>query len=235
MADAKRHARGSGVLVKLLWIALVMAPARRVLIGVPRLAGLDTSPRFETDDVERVLRSGWRHFEALAPGLPSQPNLSGKVSVLGAAMLLALVQSLIEAGVEREYANRLVAEVGWAAYLRSMGRLGPWLLRKLSANPRERLRLAMEIGLGYEFTEPAYHHRRVAVAGGDGFDMLRCPIADYLAAQHASDLCTTAFCALDYRIFELVGMRLERSGTIGGGADLCDFRAFPESPGRSDA
>jgi ubiquinone biosynthesis protein len=202
--------------VKLLWIALVMAPTRRVLFGAPL-------------DVEHVLAAAWRRFETLERGLPREPNLSGKVSVLAAAMLLALTQSLVAAGVDRSAATQLVAEISWAAYLRSMGSIGPWLLRKLSPDPRRRLRVAMDVGLGYEFTEPAYHHRRVAVAGGDGFDMLRCPIADYLQAQDAADLCTTAFCALDYRIFELVGMRLERSGTIGGGAPLCDFRAFPGS------
>jgi ubiquinone biosynthesis protein len=208
--------RFSGVAVKLLWIALVMAPSRRVLVGT----GVD---------VEHVLAVAWRRFKTLEAGLPREPNLSGRVSVLAAAMLLALTQSLVASGVERSAATRLVAEISWAAYMRSMGSIGPWLLRKLGGDPRRRVRVAIDIGLGYEFTEPAYHHRRVAVAGGDGFDMLRCPIADYLQAQDAADLCTTAFCALDYRIFELVGMRLERSGTIGGGAALCDFRAFPRA------
>jgi ubiquinone biosynthesis protein len=193
-----------------------MAPARRVLVR-----------RFQAREIERLLATAWRRFQTLEPRLPQEPNLSGKVSVLGAAMLLALMQSLVAADVERGFATRLVAEVSWVAYMRSMGSAGPWLLRKLSPNSRRRVRLAIDIGLNYEFTEPAYHHRRVAVAGGEGFDMLRCPIADYLGAQDASDLCTTAFCGLDYRIFELVGLRLERSGTLGGGADLCDFRAFP--------
>jgi ubiquinone biosynthesis protein len=210
------HTPFGGIAVRLLWIALVMAPSRRILVGTPV-------------DVERVLAVSWRRFKTLEPGLPREPNLSGKVSVLAAGMLLALTQSLVAAGVERSVATQLVAEISWTAYMRSMGSIGPWLLRKLSPDPRKRVRAALDIGLGYEFTEPSYHHRRVAVAGGDGFDMLRCPIADYLQAQDAADLCTTAFCALDYRIFELVGMRLERSGTIGGGAPLCDFRAFPRS------
>ena len=87
----------------------------------------------------------------------------------------------------------------------------------------------MDIGLKLEFTEPSYHHRRVPVSGGDGFDMLRCPIADYLKSQDASDLCVTAFCSLDFGIFELIGLHLERSGTIAGGAELCDFRGYPHA------
>ena len=210
-----------------LWRALVVGPARQVLVGQPRIEGEAATERFARHDVERLLKAAWARYQLLAPDLPREPSVSGRVSVLGAAMLLALAQALQDMGVERGYATRLVAEVGWAAYRRSLGKGGPALLRMLSPDPQQRVRLAMDIGLRYEFTEPSYHHQRVPVAGGDGFDMLRCPIADYLAAQHASDLCVTAFCGLDYRVFELVGMRLERSGTIGGGAARCDFRAFP--------
>jgi hypothetical protein len=220
-------ARAGDLLVRGLWRALVIGPARTVLLGLPRVEGSDSTGRFERAEIEQLLVTAWTRYQALAPDLPPEPSASGRVSVLGAAMLLALLQALLDDGVERAYATRLVGEVGWAAYRRSLGKGAPTLLRKLVPDPQRRIRVAMHIGLQYEFSEPSYHHRRVAVPGGDGFDMLRCPIADYLQAQAASDLCATAFCALDYRVFELVGMRLERSGTLGSGATLCDFRAFP--------
>jgi L-2-amino-thiazoline-4-carboxylic acid hydrolase len=216
------------LLSRVLWWALVMAPARQVLVGLRDADGANT--RFQRRDVDRLLARAWNRYQSMSIDLPKEPSLSGRVSVLAAAMLLALMHALVGAGVERSRATRLVADVSWAAYQRSLGKGAPALLRRLVPDPLRRIRVAVDIGLTYEFTEPSYHHRRVRVPGGDGFDMLRCPIADYLKAQDASDLCTMAFCALDYRVFELVDLRLKRSGTIGGGAELCDFRAFPTPP-----
>jgi ubiquinone biosynthesis protein len=226
--------RARELLVRGVWRALVVGPTRQVLArSSSSSAGATAAPA--RDDTERLLEAAWERYRALASDLPSEPSASGRVSVVAAAMLLALMEAFVDEGMERAGAARLVGEISWVAYRQTMGRVGPPLLAKLSPDPSRRVRLAMDIGLRYEFTEPSYHHRRVPVADGDGFDMLRCPIADYLKARDAADLCATAFCALDYRIFELVGMRLERSGTLGGGAPLCDFRAFPLSTGGTPA
>ena len=210
-----------------IWRMLVIGPTRHVLPGLARGEGDDAPQRFTREDVERLLAQARARWNVVAQDLPIEPSISGRISVVAAGMLLALAQALTADGIERSYANRLVRDISWAAYMRSMGKGMPGLMRTLAPNPQRRLKAAMDIGLKLEFTEPSYRHRRVSFAGGDGFDMLRCPIADYLKSQDASDLCVTAFCSLDFRIFELIDLQLERSGTIAGGAELCDFRAYP--------
>ena len=230
------RARVGDLLVHVVWRTLVAGPALKVLVGQPVVEGSTDAARFQRAHIQRLLLSGWQRYQVLAQDLPKEPSISGTVSVLAAAMLFALMQVLVASGLDRAYAARLVGEISWVAYQQSFGKAGPSVLRRVAPDPLKRVRLAMHIGLRYQFTEPSYRHRRVPVAGGDGFDMLRCPIADYLAPRGASDLCMTAFCAVDYRVFELVGMRLERSGTISSGAELCDFRAFPvhsKSPPRT--
>lgn len=59
---------------------------------------------------------------------------------------------------------------------------------------------------------------------GRGLDMLRCPVAEYLAAHGASDLAVASWCNLDFPLARMWGGELERHGTLAGGAEHCDFR-----------
>lgn len=54
--------------------------------------------------------------------------------------------------------------------------------------------------------------------------MFRCPIADYMAAHGLADLCVGTWCNADFALAEVWGARLDRKGTLAGGASYCDFR-----------
>lgn len=54
--------------------------------------------------------------------------------------------------------------------------------------------------------------------------MRRCPVADYLGTHSAADLCAGSWCNLDYALAEMWGATPQRSGTLAGGAECCDFR-----------
>ncbi|MEO7582161.1 MAG: L-2-amino-thiazoline-4-carboxylic acid hydrolase, partial [Ferruginibacter sp.] len=47
---------------------------------------------------------------------------------------------------------------------------------------------------------------------------------EYFLSKGLSKFCTKTWCSLDYRLAELWHAKLERTGTIAGGADKCDFR-----------
>ena len=56
-----------------------------------------------------------------------------------------------------------------------------------------------------------------------GFDCVRCPVAGYFQSKGLSKFCTKTWCSLDYPLAELWHGKLERTGSIAGGADKCDF------------
>ena len=114
---------------------LVVAPARRVLRGLPRRESDGATQRFERGDVERLLADARARWEVLARDVPMEPSIGGRISVLAAGMLLAVTQALISDGIERGYANRLVRDISWAAYMRSMGKGAPAVMRTLAPNP----------------------------------------------------------------------------------------------------
>ncbi|MEZ4449790.1 MAG: L-2-amino-thiazoline-4-carboxylic acid hydrolase [Nannocystaceae bacterium] len=59
-----------------------------------------------------------------------------------------------------------------------------------------------------------------------GFDVRRCPITEYARAQGAPEI-VPVICRLDDAMAaHLKHLRLERSGTLGGGAERCDFRYY---------
>lgn len=87
-----------------------------------------------------------------------------------------------------------------------------------------RLRLSVDAFLTYPFGRPGYRFDDVPENEGRSLNMLRCPVADYLGQQGASDLCAGSWCNLDYALAEMWGGTLQRSSTLVLGADCCDFR-----------
>ena len=95
------------------------------------------------------------------------------------------------------------------------------------------MRLSVDAFLTYPFGRPGYRFDDVAEQGGRSVNMLRCPVADYLGRAEAADLCAGSWCNLDYALAEMWGARLQRSGTLVGGASCCDFR-FHTAPVTGD-
>jgi hypothetical protein len=129
--------------------------------------------------------------------------------------------------------DRLLA-AAWANF----DRLAPDVPRQPSLGSRasvRRMRTSVGMFLRYPFNRPGYRRADVPVPRGRGFDILYCPIAEYLAAHDASDLALATWCNLDFQLARMWGGELERHGTIAGGAERCDFRfraAGPAVPGR---
>ena len=92
------------------------------------------------------------------------------------------------------------------------------------------MRMSVDMFLRYPFNRPGYRYRDIAEPRGRALDMLRCPVADYLAANGAADLCVGTWCNLDYPLARMWGGELERHGTLAGGAKRCDFRFRAPGP-----
>ena len=104
-----------------------------------------------------------------------------------ATLTLSLMEVLLKAGVERPYAIELTGDTCWRLY-RQWGGATKAVTNLLSRNPTRRLRLSVDAFLTYPFGCPGYRFDDVPQDDGRSLNMLRCPVADYLCQQGASDL-----------------------------------------------
>lgn len=202
---------------------LVKALAIRALIGRNRSPGDDTAGRFTRPEAVRLVDAAYSRFVHRVPGLPSEPTLGSRQNVMLAALTLSFFEALMEAGVERRYAIELTSDVCWRVY-RRWGQITRAGTRIVARSPVRQLRLSVDAFLTFPFGRPGYQFNDVPESEGRSLDMVRCPVADYLGRRDAADLCTGAWCNLDYPLAEMWGAQLQRSSTLVKGAQCCDFR-----------
>ncbi len=223
-----------------LYRPIIRWAARRALVGRNRDRNRSAQGRFTRVEVDRSIDQAWRRFQALAPSLPPEPTVGSRMNVKLAALTISLFQVLLDAGIERAYAIKLVSDTTWQVY-RQWGRLGQFLDRVLprvlvkpmcnETDLKRSVRKGGTIVLNFPFNPPGYLANYVPTKGALGIDMIRCPVAQVFRAQGAADLCRASWCDLDYALGEMQGIRLQRTTTLVEGADRCDFRLIPASQG----
>jgi hypothetical protein len=180
--------------------------------------------RMSRDEAGRTLAAVWRGYAESAPSVPTNEGF-GPTQVLHlAAITIALHQALMDSGRTDEEATQLVVDVGWVIY-RKMGAVA-WILSRIAGKDKfRRMRTATQIFRRFPFSSPAYQWEEVAAeANVVAFDCVRCPAAQYFASRNSSALCVRTFCNLDFPLAKDWGAKLERTGSIAGGAERCDFR-----------
>jgi hypothetical protein len=197
---------------RLLFGPLATATVRATLKGYPSV------------DTRRILNETWNEYERLTPSIPKQENFGAAVILRGAALTIAFHKTLVAHGFEQTTARTLVSAAAWKVY-RVMGRI-PWLAsRVVTADPHRRLLLATRMFRRFPFGPPSYRWKDVEGAPDVvAFDYLRCPVAEYFSAHNQPQLCVATFCNLDFPLAKEWGAELERTGSIAGGAERCDFR-----------
>ena len=191
--------------------------AQQTLVGRNRSAGHPERGRFTETDLDR---------------LPAEPGLGPKMNIRLACATFAFYQQLTANGTEPEHAIELIGDAAWTIY-RKWGLLPRMIARARSNDQAERLRIPIDLFLRFPFSRPAYRYERSTPSPGVvAIDMRRCPIADYLAAHDARELCVGTWCNLDFALAELWGGRLERTTTIAARCDHCDFRFIASAKSR---
>ena len=148
-----------------------------------------------------------------------------------AAATIAFQRALVEVGVDEGHAIALTTDCAWTIYKR-WGRLARRVARLRTRDQAEQMRLCIDGFLRFPFTPPCYRFERSeSEAGTVAFDMRRCPVADYMGAEDASDLCVAAWCNQDFALAEQWGGELHRSKTLAKGDDHCNFRFVADPPG----
>ena len=174
--------------------------------------------------VEEILQAYWRKYRKLRTEVPEMPTLGGSVAVNLAALSRAFYSELINRGQDEEGATQLFFDIAWKVYAK-MGRFSWWLAGWSTRKRFGRLSKATQLFRTFPFNSPSYGWEDVEA--GDkivGFDCTKCPVAEYFQQHGLSTFCTKTWCALDFPLADLWHAELERTGSIAGGADKCDFR-----------
>jgi ubiquinone biosynthesis protein len=179
-------------------------------------------------DASAVLDRIWIRAEERWAAVPRQSSLGATFTVHLAAVTAAAYETFVAEGATSEKATLTVYDVAWAVY-QKMGSAAWSLSAVAGKDDADRMRVATVAFRTFPFSAPSYEWKDVASAAGVvGFDCLRCPVAEYFKTQQLSELCVRTWCALDFPLAEKVWhAKLERSGSIAGGASRCDFRWHP--------
>ncbi|HEV2741407.1 MAG TPA: AarF/UbiB family protein [Candidatus Elarobacter sp.] len=179
-------------------------------------------------DASAVLDRIWTRAEERWAAVPPQSSLGATFTVHLAAVTAAAYETFMAEGVTSEKATLTVYDVAWAVY-QKMGSAAWSLSAVAGKDDADRMRVATVAFRTFPFSAPSYEWKDVASAAGTvGFDCLRCPVAEYFKTQQLSELCVRTWCALDFPLAEKIWhAKLERSGSIAGGASRCDFRWHP--------
>lgn len=152
------------------------------------------------------------------------PTMGGSIMVHLAAMSTAFYQELTARSKSKEEATQLFYDIAWKIYIK-MGKVS-WRLAGIGKkNNYQRLLKATRLFRAFPFNSPSYEWQDVKTGVNVvGFDCLKCPVAEYFRKNDLSDFCAATWCTLDYPLAKLWHSRLERTGSIAGGAKKCDFR-----------
>ena len=203
--------------------------AHQALVGRNRAPYQPEKGRFTEAEVDRLLDQSWANFGELAPDVSREPTFGSQMNVRLAGLSLAMLCSLIADGIERKYAIELIGDSCWKIY-QYWGRAGRFLGRLARRDPikdhAKRIGKDGSWPMSFPFNPPGYRARYVATQGGLGFDVIRCPVAEYFHTHDSEDLAVNTWCMLDYPLAEMIEMKLVRTQTLANGDPQCDFRWF---------
>lgn len=217
------------LLFKLFFSPVTGWATHQVFIGRNRVPRDLRKGRFSKADVDRLLEQSWREFDKLVADSSCELTFGTRMNVRLATLSLAMLHSLTMDGIERKYAIELIGDTCWKIY-QYWGRVGcflGWLSRRDPIKDHAR-RISKDGSwpMSFPFNPPGYRARYVATQGGLGFNVIRCPVAEYFHTHGSEELAVSTWCMLDYPLAEMIEMKLVRTQTLAAGDDQCDFRWF---------
>jgi hypothetical protein len=203
--------------------------ARRVIVGRCRSKRAEDG-RFTRAEAKELVKDTWRIFEEATSLLPAQPTAGTRLNVRLSCLTLACFEALLRRGIERAYAIEIISDLTWTFYAK-WGALGRLLGGRGITTHLGHPEVGDTVPLLFPFNPPGYIAKWVHVEQGVGYDMVRCPVAEYFRNHHAADLCVSSWCNLDFPLGEMLGQKLTRQKTLVLGDDRCTFRWTPGASG----
>lgn len=174
--------------------------------------------------VEGLLIDFHKRYKALKTELPKMPTRGGSIMVNLAAMSVAFYHELKVRIPDEEVVTKTFYVIAWNIYTK-MGSL-TWKIAGLTTHDDyKRLLTATKIFRSFPFNSPSYQWEDLPNSNSTvAFNCLKCPVAEYFKSKDLSEFCVATWCALDYPLANMWHSTLERTGSIAGGASMCDFR-----------
>lgn len=195
--------------------------------GANSLRGL-LADRFGAAGLDRLVITARREYETVIGRLPwiggsANPR---SFSIYGSALWLALWRTLKPHNLTVNEARTLFCEMFrqyWSRYPRWLRRLyGSVRMGPRNQHRTQRLAVLSE----QRKNSHDYVYRFVPGESGRfdfGIDIVECAIIKFLRTEGAEEL-APVLCELDWPNAELIGVVLERTTTLAGGGERCDFR-----------
>lgn len=181
---------------------------------------------FNNNEVQDILQGYWQRYLLLKPEVPKMPTMGGSLMLHLSAMSTGFYHELTARGKDEETTTQLFYDVAWKVY-QKMGKFSWWLAGRGNKTSYNKLLKATKLFRAFPFNSPSYQWKDVNTDKNVvGFDCLKCPVAEYFETKGLSKFCAATWCALDYPLAEMWNAKLERTGSIAGGAKVCDFRWY---------
>lgn len=202
-------------------------PSMRPPNGLRRVARRVIAGRLGRPAANRVIAQADEGYPDVAGRIPPSDRGARHLLRLG-AYAIALHGALIDHLVEPDTATVLVSDSVFAAIRPSRDVLA--MVGRLRSRDRlERVRWTSDVARRFYYTTPDWVMEDVPVDDGFGMDVTRCVVAEFFESLGLGELCQRVICDQDGRDAAHRGIVFERSGTLAGGADRCDFRYHLES------
>lgn len=209
--------------IRAIYKPVVHRVVRQIMMGRCRDRSDVKKGRFTETELDSMLKQTWKEYDHRAPSVPRMQTLGAQMNILLCCLTLVYFRVLLSSGIKREYAIELISDISWRVY-EKWGKLVIKTVRLVWRNPAKQIHMANTVFSRFLFPAPDFRFEQVLNEEGISLDTIHCPVAEYLCAEDASDLCFGAWCNVDFALAEMWGMRLERTGTLAQGAKRCDFR-----------
>jgi L-2-amino-thiazoline-4-carboxylic acid hydrolase len=179
---------------------------------------------FNHVEIEQILKGYWNRYLMLKPEVPQMPSVGGEIMVHLATMSTAFYQELTSRGKDEKTATKMFYDIAWNIY-KKMGGFTWKLTGCKKRGSINRLILATKLFRKFPFNSPSYKWSdQPGFNNTVCFNCLKCPVAEYFETKNLSNFCAETWCALDFPLAKLWNGKLERTGSIAGGAKVCDFK-----------
>lgn len=210
---------------RMLFSRYLTRMTRKIWVGKALSHTDPDADKLDKSDVQKVLKHTWEIYQVEAPRLSKQPGIRLWLVMNFACLTLSAMQALMSTGIARDDAIQLIREMIWQVTSASTSTANR-LTRVFLRDQMRRLEYLVDLVMKVVFCKPAYQTAKGQLEGGFYMDVRTCPVAVYMRANQAADLCVGTWCAVDFGLVEITGGRLERSGTLAMGKEKCDFKFY---------
>jgi len=183
---------------------------------------------FSRSDLDLILERTWQEYFRLIAEMSKQANLGNWMVMNFAYLTLATYQVLKDWGLGEQEAINLIYKLTWDVTA-TWTKRAKGVSKSIFREPMRELIYFVDLVMKTFFSPPAYQFDTGKTSEGFFLDVKRCPVAELMAANNASELCVQTWCGVDFELVEIIGGSLKREGTLAMGRRKCDFVFLAES------